>query len=475
MQHTQLAVLGGGPGGYAAAFIAADEGLEVTIVEQDPRLGGTCLLRGCIPSKALLHVARVMGEVDELAKDWGIEFGSPQIRLEQLRARKEQVIEKMSGGLRQLAKRRSVRIINGRGALLDSKTLQLSGDDDSIPEDGKLSFDQLILATGSTPARPGSLAIDSDRVMDSTGALRLKEIPDTMLVVGGGYIGLEMGTVYAHLGCKVSVVELTDGLLPGADRDLVKPLHRRLTKLMEDRIYLNTKVGSLGERGDQVEVAYEGPEKFGTELYDRVLVSVGRRPNSQGIGLENTQIQTDGRGFVACNSQQQTAEPNIFAIGDLVGEPMLAHKASHEAKVAVESVLGKAASFEPAAIPAVVFTDPEIAWAGLTQEQAEQTGREVQISFYPWAASGRAQALGRVEGLTKILVDPATDRILGCGIVGPGAGELIAESVLAIEMGCDVRDITESIHPHPTLSETLMNAGEVYFGSAVEIYKPRRR
>ena len=243
-----------------------------------------------------------MGEVDELAKDWGIEFGSPQIRLEQLRARKEQVIEKMSGGLRQLAKRRSVRIINGRGALLDSKTLQLSGDDDSIPEDGKLSFDQLILATGSTPARPGSLAIDSDRVMDSTGALRLKEIPDTMLVVGGGYIGLEMGTVYAHLGCKVSVVELTDGLLPGADRDLVKPLHRRLTKLMEDRIYLNTKVGSLGERGDQVEVAYEGPEKFGTELYDRVLVSVGRRPNSQGIGLENTQIQTDGRGFVACNS-----------------------------------------------------------------------------------------------------------------------------------------------------------------------------
>ena len=474
MQHTQLAVLGGGPGGYAAAFIAADEGLEVTIIEQDPRLGGTCLLRGCIPSKALLHVVRVMSEVDELAEDWGVDFGSPQIRLEQLRARKEQVIEKMSGGLRQLAKRRNVRIIYGQGALLDSKTLQLSGDDASIPEDGKLSFDHLILATGSTPARPGSLAIESDRVMDSTGALQLEEIPGSMLVVGGGYIGLEMGTVYAHLGCKVSVVELTDGLLPGADRDLVKPLHRRLTKLMEDRIYLNTKVGSLGERGDQVEVAFEGPDKYGTELYDRVLVSVGRRPNSQGIGLENTQIQTDRRGFVACNSQQHTAEPNIFAIGDVVGEPMLAHKASHEAKVAIESVLGKAASFAPAAIPAVVFTDPEIAWAGLTQEQAKQTGREVEVSVYPWAASGRAQALGRVEGLTKIIIDPSNDRILGCGIVGPGAGELIAESVLAIEMGCDVRDITESIHAHPTLSETLMNAGEVYFGSAVEIYKPRR-
>ena len=474
MQHTQLAVLGGGPGGYAAAFIAADEGLEVTIIEQDPRLGGTCLLRGCIPSKALLHVARVMSEVDELGEDWGVDFGSPQIRLEQLRARKEQVIEKMSGGLRQLAKRRNVRIIHGQGALLDNKTLQLSGDDASIPEDGKLSFDHLILATGSTPARPGSLAIESDRVMDSTGALQLEEIPGSMLVVGGGYIGLEMGTVYAHLGCKVSVVELTDGLLPGADRDLVKPLHRRLTKLMEDRIYLNTKVGSLGERGDQVEVAFEGPDKYGTELYDRVLVSVGRRPNSRGIGLENTQIQTDRRGFVACNSQQQTAEPNIFAIGDVVGEPMLAHKASHEANVAVESVLGKVASFEPAAIPAVVFTDPEIAWAGLTQEQAKQTGREVEVSVYPWAASGRAQALGRVEGLTKIIIDPSNDRILGCGIVGPGAGELIAESVLAIEMGCDIRDITESIHAHPTLSETLMNAGEVYFGSAVEIYKPRR-
>ena len=311
--------------------------------------------------------------------------------------------------------------------------------------------------------------------MDSTGALELKDIPETLLVVGGGYIGLEMGTVYAHLGCKVSVVELTDGLLPGADRDLVKPLHRHLKSLLDDRIYLNTRVGSLGERGDKVEVAFEGPNKFGTELYDRVLVSVGRRPNSRDIGLENTKVKINERGFVECNLQQQTADAHIFAIGDVVGEPMLAHKASHEAKVAVETLLGKPAAFEPAAIPAVVFTDPEIAWAGVTEDEAKRTNREVEISVYPWAASGRAQALGRSEGLTKILVDPSTNRIIGCGIVGPGAGELIAESVLAMEMGCEVRDLTESIHPHPTLSETIMNAGEVHFGSAVEIYKPRRR
>ncbi|MDG2383609.1 MAG: dihydrolipoyl dehydrogenase [Pirellulaceae bacterium] len=474
-QHTQLAVLGGGPGGYAAAFIAADKGLDVTIVERDQRLGGTCLLRGCIPSKALLHVARVMGEVEELSHDWGVDFGSPQIKLDRLRARKNQVIETMSNGLRQLAKRRNVRIVNAAGSLIDSNTLELKGDDDSIPEGGRLTFDHLILATGSTPARPGSLAIESDRVMDSTAALELRSIPESLLVVGGGYIGLEMGTVYAHLGCKVSVVELTDGLLPGADRDLVKPLQRQLKTLLDDRIYLNTRVGSLGERDDKVEVAFEGPNKFGTEQYARVLVSVGRRPNSRDIGLENTQVKVNSRGFVECDRQQQTADPSILAIGDLVGEPMLAHKASHEAKIAVEKLLGEPATFQPAAIPAVVFTDPEIAWAGITEDEAKKNGQDYVVSVYPWAASGRAQALGRSEGLTKILVDPATNRIMGCGIVGPGAGELIAESVLAMEMGCEVRDLTESIHPHPTLSETIMNAGEVYFGSAVEIYKPRRR
>ena len=472
--HTQLAVLGGGPGGYAAAFIAADEGLEVTLVEQEPRLGGTCLLRGCIPSKALLHVARVIGEVDELQRDWGVGFGSPHIELDKVRARKNAVIEKMSSGLRQLAKRRNVNVVHARGVLTNSSTLRLNGDDPSIPDDRELTFDRLILASGSTPARPGSLAVDSPRIIDSTGALDLVDIPRNMLVIGGGYIGLEMATVYAQLGCEVSIVELTDGLLPGADRDLVRPLERHMQALTNNRIYLGTKVGSLGERRDQVEVAFEGPGKFGVETFDRVLVAVGRRPNSRDLGLEHTQVVVDRAGFVQVDERQQTADPHILAIGDVVGQPMLAHKASHEAKVAVETVLGKSAAFRPAAIPAVVFTDPEVAWAGLTEEEAKKVNRPYEVATYPWAASGRAQALGRGEGLTKWLVDPETQRVLGCGIVGAGAGELIAEAVLALEMGCEVRDVTESIHPHPTLSETLMNAGEVFFGSAIEIYKPRR-
>lgn len=470
--HCQLVVLGGGPGGYAAAFIAADAGQDVTIVESDPRLGGTCLLRGCIPSKALLHVARVINEAEELTQDWGVEFSKPTIDIDKVRERKNDVIKKMSGGLSQLAKKRNVKVIHARGTLVNATTLQLEGDDPAIPAEGQITFDNLILATGSSPAIPGSLAVNSERVMDSTGALQLADIPKTMLVIGGGYIGLEMGTVYASLGTKVSVVELTDTLLPGADRDLVKPLQKRLAEDME--LLLNTKVGSLGERGEQVEVAFEGPNKFGTERYDRVLVAVGRRPSSRGIGLENTNIQVDQRGFILCDASQRTAEPNIFAIGDVAGEPMLAHKASHEAKVAVEAILGKPAVFKPAAIPAVVFTDPEIAWAGLTEAEAKRDNIPHTVAVYPWAASGRAQALGRAEGLTKWLVDPETNRVLGCGMVGPGAGELVAESALAIEMGCEVHDITETIHPHPTLSETLMNAGEVFYGTAVEVYKPRR-
>lgn len=473
--HTQLAVIGGGPGGYAAAFIAADQGLQVTIVEQDKRLGGTCLLRGCIPSKALLHVAKVMSEVQELSEEWGVNYGAPSVDIDTVRARKDKVIEQMSGGLRQLAKRRNVTVITAHATFADSSTITLEGEHESIPDGGTLTFDHAILATGSTPAAPGSLGVDSERILDSTGALDLKDVPETLLVIGGGYIGLEMGSVYAHLGSKVSVVELTDGLLPGADRDLVKPLQKRLNHLMEERIFLNTRVGALGDRGDKVEVAFEGPNKYGVEHYDKVLVAVGRRPNSQGLGLENTQVQIGQRGFVVCNGQQQTHDPKILAIGDVVGEPMLAHKASHEAKVAVETLLGHTAEFKPMAIPAVVFTDPEIAWAGLTESEAKQNGVNYQVAMYPWAASGRAQALGRGEGLTKWLIDPDTERVLGCGIVGAGAGELIAEAVLSIEMGCVVHDLTESIHPHPTLSETLMNAGEVFHGSAVEIYKPKRR
>jgi len=454
--------------------MAADAGVEVTIVEADSRLGGTCLLRGCIPSKALLHVSRVISEVDELRESWGVEYPKPNIDLDKVRARKEKILATLSGGLAQLAKRRKVQVVKAKGVLENSTTLRLEGDDRSIPEGGQITFDHLILATGSIPTMPQVFDLGSDRIMDSTRALRLADIPERLLVIGGGYIGLEMGTVYAHLGSEVSVVELTDGLLPGADRDLVRPLHKRLKQLFDDRIYLETKVGSLGLRDDKVEVAFEGPAKYGVEHYDRVLVSVGRRPGSSNIGLDNTQVQVNERGFVVCDKQQRTADPHVLAIGDVAGEPMLAHKAAHEAKVAVESVLGKAAEFDKAAIPAVVFTDPEIAWAGLTDEQAKREGRKVEVAIYPWAASGRGQALGRTEGLTKWLVDPDTERVLGCGIVGPGAGELIAEAVLAIEMGCEVRDITESVHPHPTFSETLMNAGEVFFGTATEIYNPRR-
>ena len=385
--HAPVVVLGGGPGGYAAAFLAADEGLDVTIVEVEPRLGGTCLLRGCIPSKALLHVAKVISEVDELRKDWGVDYGEkPQIDVDKVRARKDQVISTLTGGLGQLAKRRNVTVIQARGSFIDSTSLKLEGDHESIPVGGTVTFDHCILATGSVPAMPAAFRIDSDRVLDSTSALALQDIPETMLVVGGGYIGLEMGTVYARLGSKVTVVELMDGLLPGADRDLVKPLAKAMESLCEGRIYLNTKVGSLTDVGDQIEVTFEGPGKFGHERYDRVLVSIGRRPVTQGLGLENTKVQVDQRGFVVCDERQQTADPHILAIGDVAGDPMLAHKATHEGRVAAEVVAGKPSTFDKIAIPAVVFTDPEIAWAGLTENEAKQAGREVDVAVYPWAA-----------------------------------------------------------------------------------------
>jgi dihydrolipoamide dehydrogenase len=434
------------------------------------------LLRGCIPSKALLHVAKVISEVDELRHDWGVVYDTkPQVDIDKVRAKKDQVIGTLTGGLAQLAKRRNVSVIQARGSFLDSTTLKLEGDHESIPQGGTLTFDHCILATGSVPAMPAAFRIDSDRVMDSTGALALQDLPESMLVIGGGYIGLEMGTVYARLGTKVTVVELMDGLLPGADRDLVRPLAKSMDSLCEGRIYLGTKVGSLTDVGDQVEVTFEGPSKFGHERYDRVLVSIGRRPVTDGLGLENTQVQVNERGFVVCDDQQRTADPHILAIGDVAGDPMLAHKATHEGRVAAEVIAGKPSAFDKKAIPAVVFTDPEIAWAGLTENEAKQAGRDVDVEVYPWAASGRAQAIGVTNGLTKWLVDPDTHRVLGCGIVGSGAGELIAEAVLAIEMGCEIHDITDSVHPHPTLSETLMNAGEVHFGTATEIYKPKKK
>jgi dihydrolipoamide dehydrogenase len=470
--HTPLVVLGGGPGGYAAAFLAADLGMQVTLVESESRLGGTCLLRGCIPSKALLHVAKAINEARELV-DWGVTLERKDIKIDALRARKEKVISTLTGGLKSVAKQRKVKVINARGVFENSTTLRLDGGDPGSYDDHTLTFDHCILATGSLPAKIPAFDLPTPRVMDSTGALELPDIPESLLVVGGGYIGLEMGSVYAELGTKVSVVELTDGLLPGADRDLVKPLHARLQKHFHG-IYLSTKVVSLTDRGESIEVAFDGPEGKRTENYSRVLVSVGRKPNSAGIGLEKTKVTLDKRGFAEIDKQQRTADPHIFAIGDVAGEPMLAHKASHEGKVAVEVIHGEAVQFDALAIPAVVFTDPEIAWAGLTESQAEKEGREVEIARFPWAASGRAQSLGRTEGLTKLLIDPETDRILGVGIVGVGAGDLIAEGVLAIEMGCDVQDLSHSIHAHPTLSETLAGAAEIYQGIATDIYRPRR-
>jgi dihydrolipoamide dehydrogenase len=471
--HSKVVVLGGGPGGYAAAFLTSDLGLETTIVEVDQRLGGTCLLRGCIPSKALLHVAKVLSEASEMS-EWGVEFPKPTVSIDKMRARKEKVLDTLSGGLAQLAKRRNVRVINARGIFVDSQTLQLEGGDKSTYENERLTFDHCILATGSVPAMPKMFKIDSPRVMDSTGALALEEVPQTLLVIGGGYIGLEMGTVYAELGSAVTVVELLDGLLPGADRDLVKPLEKRLRERFAG-IHLGTKVVELKHAGDKVDVRVEGPEFNGTHTFDRVLVSIGRRPVSSGIGLENTKVKVNEKGFVEVDGQQRTADPHIMAIGDVAGEPMLAHKASHEGKVAAEVLAGHAAAFEPHAIPAVVFTDPEIAWAGLTVDEAHRQGKDIAVVQYPWQASGRAIANGRTDGLTKWIVDPSSDRVLGCGIVGSGAGELIAEAVVAIEMGCTMRDLGESIHPHPTLSETLGFGAEVYLGTATEVYRPKRK
>jgi dihydrolipoamide dehydrogenase len=466
--HVPLVVLGGGPGGYAAAFLAADLGMPVALVERDERLGGTCLLRGCIPSKALLHVGRVLAESREM-EDWGIHFQKPTLDLAALRARKEKVIATLTGGLATLARRRNVTLVRGNARFTGSGTLEVTE-----PTGGTttLTFDHCILASGSRPTRIPAFDIGSERVMNSTGALELRDVPETLLVVGGGYIGLEMGTVYAELGSKVSVVELTDTLLPGADRDLVKPLQQRLEKLFA-AIHLRTKVARLEDTGSAVRVHFEGPDGPFTQEFSRVLVAVGRRPNSDGLGLEHTRAVVNAKGFVEVDDRQRTADPQILAIGDVCGDPMLAHRASHQGKVAVEALHGEPAVFAPRAIPAVVFTDPEIAWAGLTEQEAAAAGRVVEISRYPWAASGRAHALGRTDGLTKILLDPETDAVLGVGIVGPGAGELIAEGVLAIEMGCSARDLVETIHPHPTLGETVAFSAENYFGLATEIYRPR--
>jgi len=469
MTSTHLAVIGAGPGGYAAAFLAADLGLNVILIDPEPNPGGVCVYRGCIPSKALLHVADVLDESRQ-AKAWGIEFGEPKIDLAKLRGFKNAVVQRLTNGTGQLVKFRKVQYLQGRAELTDARSLRVklvSGGEEQV------RFDHAIIATGSLPAIPPMLKLDDPRVMDSTAALDLPEIPKSLLVVGGGYIGLELGTVYATLGSAVTVVEMTPGLLPGADRDLVDVLAKRITKTMK-AVLLNTKVTQMKAEANGIRVTFDGNVTSREQVFDRVLVSVGRRPNPSVPGLDRTRVRLDERGFIQVDDQMRTAEPSIFAIGDVVGEPMLAHKASHEGRVAVEVIAGHNAAFQPRAIPAVVFTDPEVAWAGLTETQAQKTGRAVTITKFPWAASGRAITLDRTDGLTKLLLDPDTEVVLGVGLVGPGAGELIAEGVLAIEMGATASDLKLSIHPHPTLTETLMESAEVFFGQATHVFRPKK-
>jgi dihydrolipoamide dehydrogenase len=472
MISVQLAVVGGGPGGYAAAFLAADLGLSVALVDPEPNPGGVCVYRGCIPSKALLHVANLIDE-SRHAKAWGVEFGEPKVDLAKLRDFKNNVVKRLTSGTGQLVKARKVQYIRGLAEIIDAHRLRVATTAGSTED---VQFEHAVLATGSTPAIPQSLKLPGNgdpRVMDSTTALDLPDIPQSLLVVGGGYIGLELGTVYATLGSAVTVVEMTSGLLPGADRDLVEVLAKRVTQTMK-AVLLDTRVVQMKGEGRGILVKMEGKGESGEQLFDRVLVAVGRRPNSAIPGLDRTRVQVDERGFIRVDEQRRTGEASIFAIGDVVGEPMLAHKASHEGRVAVEVIAGHNVAFAPRAIPAVVFTDPEIAWAGLTEAEAARQNRKVTVSKFPWGASGRAITLDRLDGLTKLLFDPESERLLGVGLVGPGAGELIAEGVLAIEMGANATDLKLSIHPHPTLTETVMESAEVFFGQATHVYKPKR-
>ncbi len=455
-----IVVVGAGPGGYAAAFYAADKGRKVVLVEQDDRLGGVCLNRGCIPSKALLHATKMIVEARESARR-GITFGEPKIEVDKLRAWKNSILDKLAGGVASLAKSRGVEVMHGRGYFENSKTLRVE------TKEGQrfLAFDKAIIAVGSKSAMPKAFDLGNPRVMTSREALDVPDIPAELLVIGGGYIGMELGTVYAALGSRVTVVEALPAILTGADPDLVRPVVRYAEKAFKE-IRLNAKVAKMATAGKQIKVVFgDGKE----ELYDRVLVSVGRVPNCGDLGLENTKIQRDDKGFIKVNAQQQTADPDIYAIGDVAGGLLLAHKASREARVAVEVITGEGGAFQDIVIPAVVFTEPEIAWAGLTEAEAKQKGIPVQIAKFPWTASGRALTFDHTDGVTKLLIDPETERILGVGICGHGAGELIAEGVLAIEMGATAFDVASAIHPHPTLSETLMEAAELFYGHATHV------
>ena len=466
--QTDLVVLGAGPGGYAAAFYAADLGKKVILVEQEKRLGGVCLNRGCIPSKALLHASRMIHEA-EISAARGIEFGSPKIHLDKLRAWKESILEKLGQGIATLAAKRGVEVLCGRGYFEDSSTLRVE-----TSEGQKfVKYSKAIIAVGSKPAIPKAFDLGNKRIMTSTEALELEEIPKDLLIVGGGYIGMELGTVYAALGSKVVLVEALGSILTGADSDLARPVMRYAEKNFRE-VRLNTKVSKMATHGKQIKVNMEFGDKCVEENYDGVLVSVGRAPNCYDLGLKNTKVERDDKGFIKVNSKQQTADPNIYAIGDVAGGLLLAHKASKEARIAVQVIAGGSNEFKDILIPAVVFTEPEVAWCGLTENEAHAKNILVKVARFSWAASGRALSTDKTDGLTKLLIDPETERILGVGIVGVGAGELISEGVLAIEMGATALDLASVVHPHPTLSETLMEAAEVFYGHSTHTLSSRK-
>ena len=466
--QTEVVVIGAGPGGYAAAFYAADLGKKVVLIEKDPRLGGVCLNCGCIPSKALLHATHQIAGAEESAHR-GITFAKPDVNLDALRSWKESILTKLSGGVAQLGKARNVEVIRGRGYFNDSSTLRVE------TEQGNqmVQFEKAIVAVGSKPAMPKVFDLGNPRIMTSTEALDIPDIPEKLLVIGGGYIGMELGTVYARLGSEVVVAEALDIILAGADQDLARPVLQAAKKAFKE-IRTKAKVVKMATAGKQIEVVTEYQGDRLTELYDRVLVSVGRVPAGEDIGLENTKVTRDDRNFVVVNSHQQTEDPAIYAIGDIAGGVLLAHKAHKEARIAVENICGESAAFENVVIPAVVFTDPDLAWCGLTEAEAKEKDIKIEVAKFPWTASGRALSFDRTDGMTKLIVEPETERILGVGIVGHGAGELIAEGVVLVEMGATAKDLALTVHPHPTLSETLMEAAEVFYGHATHAMGRRR-
>ncbi|MDP8242578.1 MAG: dihydrolipoyl dehydrogenase [Candidatus Hinthialibacter antarcticus] len=468
--QTEIVVVGGGPGGYAAAFYAADRGKKVIMIEKYKRLGGVCMNRGCIPSKAYLHAAKLIEEAKE-SSFRGVTFAEPKIDLDKLRAWKESILDKLAKGVESLAARRNVQVMYGRGLFEDSNTLRVETDEGQK----YVKFEQAIVAVGSVPALPSAFDLGNPRVMTSDEALELQDIPKDMLIVGGGYIGMEMGTVYKTLGSNIVVVEAVDTILAGADRDLIRYVKERADKEFKE-VRLNAKVTNMATSGKKIKVtmSIDGGKPV-EEKYDRVLVSVGRAPNSEDIGLENTSATTDRKGFIEVSKTMQTKDPSIYAIGDVVGGAMLAHKASREARIAVDVILGDENAFENVIVPAVVFTDPELAWCGLTESEAKERGIEVQIAKFPWSASGRALTFDRPDGMTKLIVEPETDRVLGVGIAGVGAGDLISEGAFAIEMGATVRDLAEVVHPHPTLSETIMECAENFYGYSTHTYSATKK